>query len=148
MPQPNFIDKLTAALPAAAREALDVLILAARTRPLALSAVGGCVRDLLLDRPTLDIDLTLEGDAPALARAAAAGLPDVRCTVHSAFGTATLNDSGFRIDAASARAESYKRPGALPTVRPGSLRDDLRRRDFTVNAMALTLTSDLPGMLI
>src|SRR3989304_5597283 len=70
MPQPNFIDKLTAVLPAAAREALDVLILAAGTRSLALYAVGGCVRDLLLERPPLDLDLTLEGDAPALAPAA------------------------------------------------------------------------------
>jgi len=148
MPQPNFIDKLYAALPPTGRTALDALIGAARERSLALYAVGGCVRDLLLDRPTLDIDLTLEGDAPALARAAAAGLPDVRCTVHPAFGTATLKDSGFRIDAASARAESYKRPGALPTVRPGSLRDDLRRRDFTVNAMAIALTGDHPGAII
>ncbi|MDO8612411.1 MAG: hypothetical protein Q7R32_06260 [Dehalococcoidia bacterium] len=148
MPQPNFIDKLTAALSAAAREALDALILAARARSLALYAVGGCVRDLLLERPTLDLDLTLEGDAPALARAAAAGLPGVRCTVHPAFRTATLKGDGIRIDVASARAESYERPGALPTVRPGSLRDDLFRRDFTANALALALTGDRAGDLI
>src|SRR3990172_9059208 len=148
MPAPNFIDKLTAALPPATRRALDTLTRAARDRSLALYAVGGCVRDLLLERPTLDLDLTLEGDAPALARAVAAGLPDVRCTVHPAFRTATLKGSAFRIDVATARAESYERPGALPTVRPGTLLDDIARRDFTANALALALTSVRPGDLI
>ncbi|HEU5321270.1 MAG TPA: hypothetical protein VFX28_10730, partial [Methylomirabilota bacterium] len=99
-------------------------------------------------RPTLDLDLTLEGDAPTLARTVAADLPDVRCTVHSAFRTATLKAPGFRIDIATARAESYGRPGALPTVRPGSLRDDLARRDFTVNAIALPLTGPGAGALV
>ena len=148
MPAPNFIDKLTAALPPATRQALDALTRAARDRSLALYAVGGCVRDLLLERPTLDLDLTLEGDAPALARTVAAGLPDVRCTVHPAFRTATLKGHAVRIDVASARAESYERPGALPTVRPGTLLEDLARRDFTVNAIALALSSDRPGDLI
>src|SRR3972149_5213481 len=136
MPQPNFIDKLTAALPTAGREALDALIGTASTRSLALYTVGGSVRDLLLERTTLDLDLTLEGDAPALARTVAARLAGGRCPVHPAFGTATLKGTGFRIDVASARAETYERPGALPAVRPGSLRDDLFRRDFTVNAIA------------
>src|SRR3990170_1587917 len=148
MPQPNFIDNLNTVLPAAAREALDALILAARARSLALYAVGGCVRDLLLERPILDLDLTLEGDAPALARATATGLPGVRCTVHPTFRTATLKSDGIRIDVASARAETYERPGALPTVRPGSLHDDLRRRDFTANAIAIALSGGLTGGLI
>jgi len=148
MPPPNYIDKLNAALPPPTAAALKALVRAARDRSLALYAVGGCVRDLLLERPTLDLDLTLEGDAPALARAVATDLPDVRCTVHAAFGTATLKTGAARIDVASARAESYERPGALPTVRPGSLRDDLARRDFTVNAIALALTGDRAGDLI
>ena len=148
MPRPNFIDKLNAALPGPGREALDALTRAARAASLSLYAVGGSVRDLLLERPTLDLDLTLVGDAPALARDVAAGLVDVRCTVHPAFRTATLKGAGFRIDVASARAETYERPGALPTVRPGSLRDDLRRRDFTANAIALALSGDLTGGLI
>jgi len=148
MPQPNFIDKLNAALPAPARQALDALTRAARARSLALYAVGGSVRDLLLERPTLDLDLTLEGDAPALARGVAAGLADVRCTVHPAFRTVTLKGLGFRIDVATARAETYERPGALPTIHPGPLRDDLFRRDFTVNAIALALSGDLTGGLI
>ena len=148
MPQPNFIDKLNAALPAASREALGALTSAARARSLPLYAVGGSVRDLLLERPTLDLDLTLEGDAPALARTVAGAIADVRCTVHPAFRTATLRGAGFRIDVASARVETYERPGALPAVRPGSLRDDLFRRDFTLNAIAVALTGDDAGALI
>src|SRR3990172_197759 len=150
MPPPHYTDKLNAALPPSASAALQALVRAARARSLALYAVGGCVRDLLLERPTLDLDLTLEGDAPALARAAAAGLPDVRCTVHPAFRTATLKGSAFRIDVATARAEAYERPGALPTVRPGTPLDDIARRDFTANALALALalTSVRPGDLI
>ena len=148
MPEPNFIDNLNAALPAAARQALGALTHAASARSLPLYAVGGSIRDLLLLRPTLDLDLTLEGDAPALARAVPGALADLRCTVHRAFRTATLKGPGFRIDVASARAETYERPGALPSVRPGPLRDDLRRRDFTVNAIALALTGDSAGSLI
>src|SRR3970040_834173 len=148
MPQPNFIDKLPAALTTDGREALDALTRTARARSLALYAVGGSVRDLLLERPTLDLDLTLEGDAPALARAVAAGLADVRCTGHPTFRTATLKGAAFRIDIASAPAETYARPGSLPPVPRGPLHDDLFRRDFTVNAIALALTGDLAGALI
>src|SRR3990170_4140693 len=117
MPQPNFIDKLAAALTSAGREALDALTRTARARSVALYAVGGSVRDLLLERPTLDLDLTLEGDAPALARTVATGLTDVRCTIHPTFRTATLKGAGIRIDVASARAETYQRPGAPSTKR-------------------------------
>ncbi len=148
MTQANLIAKLTRALPAAARKTLTTLLREAKREALPLYLVGGSVRDLLLGRPSLDVDLTLEGDAPVLARRAAADLPDVRCLVHSAFGTATLRGPGFRLDVASARAESYARHGALPAVRPGSLRDDLFRRDFSVNAMALALTGDRRGALI
>src|SRR3989337_2977545 len=98
MPQPNFIDKLAAALTSAGREALDALTRTARARSVALY--------LLLERPTLDLDLTLEGDAPALARTVATGLTDVRCTIHPTFRTATLKGDAFRIDVATARAET------------------------------------------
>ena len=148
MVQPNLIDKLKKALPASAQPPLDAIHRRAQAESLPLYLVGGAVRDLLLGRPTLDVDLTLEGDAPALARRVAAGLPHVRCVVHSAFGTATLKGSGFRLDVATARAETYDRPGALPSVSPGSLHDDLLRRDFTVNAMALSLTGDRAGSII
>ena len=147
MAKANLIDNLNRALPAAARKALAAIVQDAQGEALAIYLVGGSVRDLLLNRPTLDLDLTLEGDAPALARRVAIGLEDVRCIVHSAFGTATLKGANFRIDVATARIETYERPGALPSVHPGSLQDDLFRRDFTVNAMALALTGDQRGAI-
>ena len=147
MAKANLIDNLNRALPAAARKALAAIVQDAQGEALAIYLVGGSVRDLLLNRPTLDVDLTLEGDAPALARRVAIGLGDVRCIVHSAFGTATLKGADFRLDVATARVETYERPGALPSVRPGSLQDDLFRRDFTVNAMALALTGDQRGAI-
>jgi tRNA nucleotidyltransferase (CCA-adding enzyme) len=116
------------------REAGD----AAAHRGETLCLVGGAVRDLLLGRETFDIDLVVEGDAVALARELAA-TRDARLTVHARFHTAALKLDGFGVDIATARAESYARPGALPTVRPGAIEDDLVRRDFSINALAVRL---------
>jgi tRNA nucleotidyltransferase (CCA-adding enzyme) len=146
--RPTLIDRLYSALPPSTGKALDALVRAAERRRQTLYLVGGGVRDLLLRRDTLDVDLTLEGDGPALARAAASKLRAARCVTHAAFGTATLAGPGYRLDVASARAETYARPGALPTVRPGSLHDDLFRRDFTVNAMALPLSGERRGRIV
>ena len=114
---------------------------------LPLYLVGGVVRDLLLGRPTRDIDLVVEGDAIGLAEHLLAML-DGRITVHPRFRTASLRWNNWRLDLATARAETYSRPGALPTVTPGSLADDLRRRDFTINAMAVYLRPERYGQLI
>jgi len=108
--------------------------------------VGGMVRDLMLGRPSADIDIMAEGDAVALARQMAEKL-GARLTVHRDFGTASLKIDGFSVDLATCRSESYRRPGALPTVRPGSIRDDLQRRDFTINAMAVCINSLNQGAL-
>ena len=100
--------------------------------------VGGPVRDLLLGRPLLDIDVAIEGDAGAFARELAA--PGADIAAHPEFNSATLSCfDGARIDVAGARSETYAHPGALPTVSPADITEDLRRRDFTVNAMALAL---------
>jgi tRNA nucleotidyltransferase (CCA-adding enzyme) len=99
--------------------------------------VGGAVRDLLLGRDRADVDLVVAGDAVALARRLGGEL-----AVHERFGTATVLAEGHPLDLATARAESYPQPGALPEVRPGSLEDDLARRDFTINAMALPLRGE------
>jgi tRNA nucleotidyltransferase (CCA-adding enzyme) len=101
--------------------------------------VGGAVRDLLLDREPGDLDVVVEGDAVAVARRAAARLGgDV--LVHERFGTATVRGGGIAFDVAGARRESYPRPGALPVVELGAtLAEDLARRDFTVNTLALRL---------
>ncbi|MGI9020673.1 MAG: CCA tRNA nucleotidyltransferase [Solirubrobacterales bacterium] len=96
--------------------------------------VGGAVRDLMLGRERVDLDVVVEGDAVALARAL-----DPRPVVHERFGTATVRLGELSVDLASARSESYPRPGALPEIRPGSLAEDLSRRDFTVNAMAVSI---------
>jgi tRNA nucleotidyltransferase (CCA-adding enzyme) len=127
----------------------------ARALDLPLYLVGGVVRDLYLDRPAVDFDLVVEGDAIRLARA----LVDKhsgRLTVHSRFGTAQwfLPDSlgtdvtGFStLDLISARSETYRQPAALPTVHPGSFLDDLHRRDFSINTLALRLDGDHFGEL-
>jgi tRNA nucleotidyltransferase (CCA-adding enzyme) len=148
MAKANLIGKLLATLPVQARQALLAIRNIAQADGLALYLVGGSLRDLLLSRRTLDVDLTLEGDAPMLARRAATGLPGTHCLIHSVFQTATLRSRTFRLDLATARAETYRRPGALPSVHPGSLRDDLFRRDFTVNAMALALTGCQAGDVV
>jgi tRNA nucleotidyltransferase (CCA-adding enzyme) len=101
--------------------------------------VGGAVRDVLLGREgAVDLDLVIEGDAVEAARRLCAAL-DGSLTVHDRFGTATVEAGGHVYDLATARAETYARPGALPDVRPGTLDEDLLRRDFTVNAVAVAL---------
>jgi tRNA nucleotidyltransferase (CCA-adding enzyme) len=103
-----------------------------------LYLVGGVVRDLLLERRNLDLDLVIEGDAIKLAQEIA-GYKRAQVIAHPRFGTAKLSWSDRNIDVATARTETYARPGALPTVKPGSINDDLYRRDFTINAMAIEL---------
>jgi tRNA nucleotidyltransferase (CCA-adding enzyme) len=100
--------------------------------------VGGAVRDLLLGRGRADIDLVVEGDAAAFAARFGAEV-----TAHERFGTAKVSFAGHELDVASARSETYSHPGALPDVQTGArLEDDLARRDFTINAMAIPLHGD------
>lgn len=109
----------------------------ARLRELAeapVYLVGGAVRDLLLGRGRVDVDVVVEGDAMALAERLGA-----ETTSHERFGTAKVKLDGHEIDIATARSEAYPRPGALPVVEPADLNADLARRDFTINAMALPL---------
>ena len=108
--------------------------------------VGGPVRDRLLDLPLKDLDVSVVGDAPVLA----ARLADVvggRLTVHQRFGTATVAAQDVTVDLVTARRETYHRPGSLPDVQPGGITDDLARRDFTINAMAIPLSGNL-GQLV
>ncbi|MFQ5658156.1 MAG: CCA tRNA nucleotidyltransferase [Candidatus Methylomirabilales bacterium] len=101
--------------------------------------VGGSVRDLVLGRITGDLDVTVEGDAAAYAKALAAHL-GTRVTIHPQFGTATLRlPEGLRLDVATARRELYSHPAVLPQVSPGAIEQDLSRRDFSINAMAIKL---------
>jgi tRNA nucleotidyltransferase (CCA-adding enzyme) len=100
--------------------------------------VGGAVRDLLLGRGRADVDLVVEGDAAALASRLGAEVVS-----HERFSTAKVKLDGHEVDIATARAEGYPHPGALPVVEPAAhVEDDLRRRDFTVNAMAIPLQGE------
>ena len=103
--------------------------------------VGGAVRDLLRGASSVDLDLAVEGDAPATARELALRLGGV-AVLHDRFGTATVRAGPLVIDLATTRRERYERPGALPEVEPAPLAEDLRRRDFSINAMALGLAED------
>ncbi len=112
-----------------------------------LYLVGGVVRDLLLDKANLDLDLVVEGDAIGLAQRLAqknAG----RAIRHPQFNTAKVEWNGRSADIAAARSETYAHPGALPSVQPDNIGTDLLRRDFTINAMALDLTPQHYGELI
>ncbi len=117
----------------------------ARRTPLFL--VGGRVRDLLLDKGGADFDLVVEGDALELVRALAVDQGG-EAVVHPRFGTATYRHDDLAVDLATSRAEDYSRPGVLPDVRPGPIEEDLKRRDFTVNAMAIPLSPPNAGSLL
>ena len=105
----------------------------------ALFVVGGCVRDLLMGIQNLDLDFVVEGDGIAFARKLA-DLSRARVKVHERFGTAiVLLPDGFKLDVATARTEYYEYPTALPTVEQSSVKKDLYRRDFTINALAVRL---------
>jgi len=128
------IEDLAAALAVAYPE-LDA-VRAAAAEP--VYVVGGAVRDLLLGRGRADLDLVVEGDAAALA--ARLGAEPVE---HERFATAKVVLDGHELDLASARTETYPRPGALPEVEPAAaVEADLGRRDFTINAMAIPLRGE------
>ncbi len=115
--------------------------------------VGGCVRDLILDRPNFDLDFVVEGSARKLANALVEKFPEKYKILveHSRFDTATLAaylPHEREIDIATARTEYYEYPAALPTVEPSSLEQDLCRRDFTINALAMCLHPDRFGKLV
>lgn len=130
-----------AVVPEAIRPLLAASARVGRKQRLAVYAVGGCVRDWLLGLSSLDLDVVVAGDGVAFAGALAKPLR-ARVVEHGAFGTATLTcPDQRRVDVASARTERYRHPGAYPSVSPGSIQQDLARRDFTINAMAVRLGS-------
>ena len=140
-PASDPLDRLTPPV----SQLLERVAVSARAARVTAYLIGGSVRDLLLGRATVDLDVVIVGDAVALARALHLDLGGegvARLRVHDAFGTATLLFAdGLALDLITARHEVYPQPGALPIVTPGTLDDDLRRRDFTINAMAIDLAS-------
>ena len=110
--------------------------------------VGGTVRDILLGERSFDVDIAVEGDAIALAQALADALGG-RVRAHRKFGTAVvIYGEDERVDVVTARTEFYDAPAALPTVEHASIREDLFRRDFTINAMAVSLKGADLGRLV
>jgi len=158
----NLADRLSAVLPPAHLALLKTVAQLAYEKHLAVYIVGGFVRDLLLDRPSLDFDIVVEGDAITLAQSLFERYGG-RVTTHHRFGTAkwylgadlSIKENllikmsepikGLRVDfppfldLITARTEFYTYPTALPTVETGSIKLDLHRRDFTINTLAVRL---------
>ena len=148
MMRPMVSNKLLSRLPRATASLLRALGNLADEGGVSLYLVGGVVRDLLLKQENWDLDLTVEGDGIAFARLVAdrygAGL-----AVFERFATARLVfPDGLKMDIASTRRESYAQPALLPTVQPASIKADLSRRDFTVNALAVGLNPQQFGRML
>jgi tRNA nucleotidyltransferase (CCA-adding enzyme) len=164
---PNLAAKLEAALPSLRLSLLKAIVAVAEEKHMAVYIVGGYVRDLLLERPGIDFDLVVEGDALALGRTLAKKYGG-RTVTHARFGTAkwfiqnvksdlahALGESDDHngvdlpdsLDLISARTEFYDYPTALPTVESSGIKLDLHRRDFTINTLALRLDGHHYGEL-
>jgi tRNA nucleotidyltransferase (CCA-adding enzyme) len=152
MPDPkrdrNIRSVMRTRLPGSIMALLEQAGMLARELGFKIYAVGGFVRDILLGRPNLDIDLVVEGDGIRFARELAK-VRQGRVKEHLKFKTAVVVfPDGQRIDVATARLEYYEYPTALPTVELSSIKMDLYRRDFTVNALALNLSPGHFGQLM
>lgn len=151
---PPTIKSLSSTLPLPAREILDGAVTAADSTGSELWVVGGALRDCAAGRAVRDVDVAIAspdpGAAERLARSVAAQDPGAReVTAEPRFGTASVRGEATRLEIATLRTERYARPGALPEVRLGaSIEDDLARRDFTVNAVALAVAGPRRGELL
>ncbi len=137
--------KIRQDLPKSFQTVVDPLIERAAKDQAPLYMVGGCVRDLLLNRTSLDIDVVVEGSAASISRAAAKHFK-AKLVSHPQFLTHTIVfRDGRHLDIATARTETYPESAALPVVEPASLQEDLYRRDFSINAMAISLNKSDMG---
>jgi tRNA nucleotidyltransferase (CCA-adding enzyme) len=134
-------------LPFRIKKVLKEISKQAKTSKVRIYLVGGIARDLILNRAHFDLDIVVEGDAISFVMRLAKHF-GVYFKKHHAFGTATVYFKDFKIDFATARKEHYPHWGALPKVEPASLREDLFRRDFTINAIAIGLNNDDWGKII
>lgn len=135
------LDEILAAVPDVTAELLARIARVAMTEKIPIHLVGGPVRDLLLGRPLVDVDLLVEGDAKRLAAAVVRGdaSEGLEIISHDRFGTVRIKNGDVEVDLAQLRSEKYAHPGALPDVAPGSLEEDMRRRDFSVNALVCAI---------
>lgn len=127
----------------------DTLAKAAKKLNYPTYIIGGWVRDLLLKRPSKDIDVVCQGSGIELARAAAQLLnPKPKVSFFKNFGTANFRFGEYEVEFVGARKESYRRDSRKPIVEDGTLEDDQNRRDFTINALAISLNSSDYGELV
>ena len=147
--QINLAEKIINNLPVELVVLVTEVIAIAGNRKQPLYLVGGIVRDLFLGQinDVYDLDLVVEGDAVGLA-VDFVEKTGGEMTAHTMFNTAKISLDKWTVDFAMARTETYARPGALPVVTSGTLKTDLFRRDFTINAMAVSLSPDNYGELI
>ena len=144
MKAPSFTrDEVLRSMPGPTQELVDRVSRVAQKAGARIFLVGGPVRDLLIGRAIRDVDLLVEastGAAVAAREIAERAAPEeARVVTYGRFGTLRIEAGETRLDLAAMRSESYSRPGALPTVSDGDLSQDLLRRDFTVNALAISL---------
>ncbi|MDD5423505.1 MAG: CBS domain-containing protein, partial [Candidatus Omnitrophica bacterium] len=144
----NMSKKMSALLPGEIMTLLGKIGRKANSLGYGAFCVGGLVRDLMLGVKNLDLDIVVEGAAIELGRVLARDLK-ASLVAHRRFGTCSVITKGrLKIDLATARKEVYERPAALPTVEFSSLKNDLVRRDFTINAMAISLNKASFGRLV
>lgn len=126
----------------------EILSEIAKERDIEAYVIGGYVRDLLLQRPSKDIDVVVHGSGIELAEAAAQRLGNLRVSVFRNFGTAMFRYKGMEIEFVGTRKESYRANSRKPIVEEGTIDDDQKRRDFTINALAISLNKADYGTLI
>ncbi|WP_321390773.1 CBS domain-containing protein [uncultured Desulfuromusa sp.] len=144
----NLRRLLATQLPESVRDVLTQLGTVADRLGLQVYLVGGFVRDLILRQQNLDVDVVVEGNGIFFAEAFAK-TTQCRVRTHEKFGTAVIAfPDGFKIDIASARLEYYDKPAALPQVEHASIRHDLYRRDFTINALTISLNQTHFGQML
>lgn len=133
------------------RQTLNILILAGRVADqikMSVFLVGGIVRDILRDKPSEDVDLVIDGDGITFAKALGLAL-GLKVDENPRFGTAKIHTKmGGTIDIAGSRKEYYEEYGALPLVKPGNIEDDLKRRDFTINSIAIRINHFQFGQIL
>jgi tRNA nucleotidyltransferase (CCA-adding enzyme) len=144
----TLIELLERSLEPGLRRAFDVVVRSSEQLSTRAWLAGGPIRDLLMGRPLSDLDFVFEGDGISFAEEVA-GVLGGKLIVHERFGTARVEvNARAHLDIASARQESYPFPGALPKVVAGDIDSDLKRRDFTINAMALPVGPEQGGSLL